>query len=1851
MPAHWKPTARTRRTGRARPAWAVVTVLTLLVAPFLGLMAASAAPTGTLTELGITVTDDGSASPTLDPAGTNGLVATNSAVTMSWALRADNLSDGVVTQTLPEGWSWVTSSLGKLSSDSSLYQSAYAVSADGRTLTATISVPSASLVSISGLQAIPGPTAASGSVYTPELTATDATQTLTATGTALAVVSVPQVKLGVLAIYRYSYFTYDFGAGAEPAIQMQMRLSYRADTTLVGQVQPLELTLPQRLSVAYTGAEPDAVTVCGTDNALTLVSAADGTAVVDLGAQPTTRDSNPTLCFWYRTADLPVGAAQGETLSTTLTVPELTTTDGSVVQRSGNDTASTTVYADDPVKPVVPPRAATLAAQAYGYNWSSSKTDPTYPTYIRYGPWREVAESGNPLLSESAYTPSYDSASGTSVGTTDLVGYQFWDPSTATILDDASAIFVGQYRTTIDPSTYRLEFTNTRVTSSPGTSNTWFASIAEAGGPGAVSGVRVVYTGGVWAQGSASGTGSQLTLSVPLTARADGIPTQFSATHVWTAAEEATLIRSAQIKITPFSVSATITGSPSSVVGGSPLTYTVYPAAAHSVVGSPTAPDYAITALTTITLPPTITTVDVSAAVAAGWTLVSETPADLGPDGVPGTSDDRSGIVLVFSRDGVVPALGKADLPSFTLPVVTSVHAPTSQRITAQSLTQVQITSPTPTSLSANDSVNTTVLQGETLSMEGDTTTPRIAATDHTASWTTRWYNYATSGHDAPTYVMDVLPYDGDARGTRTTGKVTLTGVSLLGGAEAAGAVVEVTTAAPDTIGAAPGTGVAWTTLTDATDLSAVTAVRIALSGLATGSAGGFTLATDVTGHSLDDVLVNSATSASTGSTLTMDTGNVSVTVVGATLSGRVVIDTDRDGLATSSGDPAVGARVQLLDGESGTEMLTTVTDADGGYTFRGVGAGSYRVAVVPTSIAGAFVTPTVDPDDTVDGATDLTVGVLDTIDDLDFAFAVRNPAVTVSTVGRAPSGSLTLEDALTFTSTVTNAGDAPLTGLAITDTLPATGTWTWPGDDGALAPGEAATYTVSYPLTQQDLDAGTVSSTVQVTGTDDAAHPVDATGTAQVDVAAGAALSITGTGTAPTTIAADGTVRWTMTIENTGATTLTGVQVTDALAGISAYTITWPGTEGRLSPGERATATATSALTQAQVDAGTVTSTATATARTVSDTDITATTSTPVTFPVLGTVALRVEADGSHVTEAPGTQVTDGDDVGWTYTVTNNGPTTLHGVTVSDDRDPATAITAPEGFTGVLAPGDSVVFTATSVAVLGELSVTGTVLATVGDGDTAATATDTVWYTAVEARLGSITGRVLIDTARDGLATTDGTPATGVGVRLVDTSDDTTLTTVTDDQGEYRFTGLPGRTYRVEVDLETVTGDSVLVTVDPDQELDGTTLVTIGGRQELTGVDFALAVRNPALTLSAAGQSPSAALAAGDQVTFTYTLTNTGDVTLSNLSTPDTLDPTRSTVTAAWPEEEGSLAPGQQVTFTVAHTLDQAEVDAGVVSTEVHGEATDDLGTAVSTDPVTVQILIPSGAALGVTGAGTLPEQIVAGQDITWSVTVQNTGTVTLDTVTLDDALDGVSDYALTWPGDPGVLTPGESATATATSTLTQAQIDAGTVTAQPAATGTAPDGAQVTGTGSVPVGFHVPGRVRIEVTLNGSHPDAAPGTELAVGDALTWSYLVTNTGAATLHEVTVTDDLDTTVTAPKGFIGDLAPGESVTLTGSGSAAEGTWSPTASVRATMGDTDQVAIDSDRVWFTATAASTVTGDPGTPDAPSPDPTDPPRSTGQKLAMTGAGIAGVLTLALVAVGVGTGFLTTTRRTKD
>ncbi|RLV51869.1 hypothetical protein D9V41_16730, partial [Aeromicrobium phragmitis] len=127
----------------------------------------------------------------------------------------------------------------------------------------------------------------------------------------------------------------------------------------------------------------------------------------------------------------------------------------------------------------------------------------------------------------------------------------------------------------------------------------------------------------------------------------------------------------------------------------------------------------------------------------------------------------------------------------------------------------------------------------------------------------------------------------------------------------------------------------------------------------------------------------------------------------------------------------------------------------------------------------------------------------------------------------------------------------------------------------------------------------------------------------------------------------------------------------------------------------------------------------------------------------------------------------------------------------------------------------------------------------------------------------------------------------------------------------------------------------------------------------------------------------------------------------------------------------------------------------------------------------------------------------------VTYTFEATNTGNVTLRDVSIADELEGLSDLEYVWPGDESVLAPGESVTATATYTLTQADIDRGEVVNHALATGTPPTGDPVDG----------PDEERTPLP-------ALPGLKLTKtgtvdGDQIRYTFEVENTGTVTLTDV----------------------------------------------------------------------------------------------------------------------------------
>ncbi|MUP43976.1 DUF11 domain-containing protein, partial [Gramella aestuarii] len=162
----------------------------------------------------------------------------------------------------------------------------------------------------------------------------------------------------------------------------------------------------------------------------------------------------------------------------------------------------------------------------------------------------------------------------------------------------------------------------------------------------------------------------------------------------------------------------------------------------------------------------------------------------------------------------------------------------------------------------------------------------------------------------------------------------------------------------------------------------------------------------------------------------------------------------------------------------------------------------------------------------------------------------------------------------------------------------------------------------------------------------------------------------------------------------------------------------------------------------------------------------------------------------------------------------------------------------------------------------------------------------------------------------------------------------------------------------------------------------------------------------------------------AGETISYTFSLTNTGNVTLNNI-----------TVTDPMVSVNGgpiNLAPGasDNTSFTATYTLTQADVDSGQVdniATADADELTDPEDSNNETTPLTQNPAIEAVKTVRVAGTE-------VGDVIEYDIVVTNTGNVTVTDIEITDANADAGSIT----GSPILtLAPGESATVTANQTI----------------------------------------------------------------------------------------------------------------------------------------------------------------------------------------------------------------------
>ena len=290
-----------------------------------------------------------------------------------------------------------------------------------------------------------------------------------------------------------------------------------------------------------------------------------------------------------------------------------------------------------------------------------------------------------------------------------------------------------------------------------------------------------------------------------------------------------------------------------------------------------------------------------------------------------------------------------------------------------------------------------------------------------------------------------------------------------------------------------------------------------------------------------------------------------------------------------------------------------------------------------------------------------------------------------------------------------------------------------------------------------------------------------------------------------------------------------------------------------------------------------------------------------------------------------------------------------------------------------------------------------------------------------------------------------------------------------------------------------------------------------------------------------------------GETIDYNFIVFNLGNVVLTNVMVTDPLVSVLGGPITLGPDTTDGT------TFTAIYTITQADIDAGFVQNQATATGTDPSGNSVSdlsddnseleNDPTITELcqnpsiaLIKVGVANDENGNGCAD----VGETILYTFSVKNTGNVALTDILVTDPMVSVA-------GGPINLNAGEEDTTTFTAvyTITQTDIDTGFIENQATAEGLAPNGDQVTDQSdnnsyleNDPTITELCQNPSISLEKTGVFNDTNGNGAADIGETISYSFTVTNTGDVTLYNIMITDPLPG-IEISGGPIAQLEPGE----------------------------------------------------------------------------------------------------------
>lgn|GEM_PF-851050 len=778
-----------------------------------------------------------------------------------------------------------------------------------------------------------------------------------------------------------------------------------------------------------------------------------------------------------------------------------------------------------------------------------------------------------------------------------------------------------------------------------------------------------------------------------------------------------------------------------------------------------------------------------------------------------------------------------------------------------------------------------------------------------------------------------------------------------------------------------------------------------------------------------------------------------------------------------------------------------------------------------------------------------------------------------------------TLGDTLAYTLVATNTGDVELTNVTITDSGGSVSDCA-PALDSTLAPGASMTCTATHTVTADDVTASSYTNTA--TGDSNETDEVTDTVTAPIDQTYALNINKVITTTGPYELG--NTLNYSITVTNIGSGALTNVSVTDPGTGVTLGTCT-PAQPAALASGASMVCPASHVVVQADVNAGSYSNTATADS-TETDPPVSDTVTVPIKQNARLQIFKQITSNGPYNTV--GKRVT------YDISAVNSGDQTLTGVTITDPGVGVTLGTCTPAQPATLTTGQILSCSAYHDITADDLTAGGYSNTAYADSDqtdpVSATAevvskTPTINLEKVGTLNPGANARAdACDTISYAFTVTNSGEVTLTNIYLIDIVGGVTLSggpiasLAPGESNNYTFTG-SYTLKQADVDAGTFANIASAVGAPP-----------VGSSVSDTDDDTQTFTAVPSIELSKIGTldlsvvNPAGVANAGDKIHYTFSVSNNGNVTLTNVTVSDTVGGI--TISGS---HIASLAPGttDSSTYTGSYTLTQADVDAGAFTNTATVTATPPTGDNVTDTDDDTQDLPPV-ASINLVKAGTLDlganSQADAGDQITYAFTVENTGNVTLSNITLDDIIPGVS-----ITGGPITLAPGESDedTFTGAYTLTQDDVDNGSFANTATVTCKTPKGADVTDTDDDSQSMEP--APSIELLKTGSI-DIGSNGRVDAGEIINYVFTITNTGNVTLTNITL-DDTVGGITITGGPIATLAPGASNNHTFSGSYTltqddvdAGTYTNTATVSAstpaggtvTDEDDDTQDLDADR---------------------------------------------------------------------